>query len=171
MMELSKLKIKSKEDVSLLAEYYMIVKDLIQDKSVQSMNDYIQHADVSCLEHCLNVSYKSFLLCRHLNLDYRSAARGGLLHDFFLYDWHITKPENGLHGFTHARASLENANERFDLNELEKDIIAKHMWPLNLSLPKYRESFIVVLVDKYCSLVEIVRGKLARCTIHRLNGY
>lgn len=121
------------------------------------MKKYIQHSDITCFEHSIHVSYKSYLICRHLGLDDRSAARGGLLHDFFLYDWHNTKPRSGLHGFTHPRAALDNANKRFMLNEIEKDIIEKHMWPLTPSLPKYKESYIIVLVDKYCSFMEIMK--------------
>lgn len=80
-----------------------------------------------------------------------------LADDFFLYDWHNTKPKSGLHGFTHPRTALDNANERFILNEIEKDIIEKHMWPLTPGLPKYKESYIIVLVDKYCSFMEIMK--------------
>jgi uncharacterized protein len=30
--------------------------------------------------------------------------------------------------------------ERFTLNEIEMDIIEKHMWPLTIKLPKYKET-------------------------------
>lgn len=122
------------------------------------MERFIQHRNTNCLEHSINVSYKSYLICRGLGLDYQSAARGGLLHDFFLYDWHITKPKNGLHGLTHPGTALKNADEKFSLNEIEKDIIEKHMWPLTLKLPKYEESFVVSFVDKRCTLREIGFG-------------
>ena len=36
----------------------------------------------------------------------------------------------------------------------EKEIIKKHMWPLTFSPPKYLESFIVTIVDKYCAFKE-----------------
>lgn len=137
-------------------DFKYCISDLIQDESVQSMKNYIQHGNVNCLEHSINVSYKSFLICKRLKLDYKSAARGGLLHDFFLYDWHATKQKSGLHGFTHPQTALTNANERFRLNNIEKDIIEKHMWPLTLKLPKYKESLIIILVDKYCSIAEII---------------
>ena len=63
----------------------------------------------------------------------------------------------------------------FCLNVIEKDIIEKHMWPLTIRLPKYKESFIVSFVDKYCSTAEIfnlrdrnnsdrfIRKLLSRC--------
>jgi uncharacterized protein len=46
------------------------------------MDNIRQHAaGVSCLDHCIFVSYVSFVACKHLGLDSTSAARAGLLHD------------------------------------------------------------------------------------------
>jgi uncharacterized protein len=157
MKESTKLKLNLKADINSDGEYKKCIGDLLQNEIVCSMKKFIQHNNVTCLEHSICVSYYSFFICKRLGLDYRSAARGGLLHDFFLYDWHITKPVKGLHGFTHPNTALENANKYFYLNEIEKDIIEKHMWPLTAKLPKYKESFIVSFVDKYCALMEILK--------------
>lgn len=157
MINLIKLKLNLKVDFSSYEEYKKCISDLMQNEIVWSMGSFVQHSNITCLEHCIYVSYISYFVCRHLGLDYCSAARGGLLHDFFLYDWHITKTENGLHGFTHPYTALRNANKSFDLTDLEKDIIVKHMWPLTIKLPKYKESFIVSFVDKYCAFMEIIK--------------
>ncbi|MGB4440447.1 MAG: HD domain-containing protein [Sedimentibacter sp.] len=141
---------------SFCDEYKDCVNDLIDHEIVRSMENFIQHYNINCLEHSISVSYYSYVICRFLGLDYCAAARGGLLHDLFLYDWHTTKTRNGLHGFTHPKTALENAKKYYKLNMLEEDIIVKHMWPLTLKMPKYKESYIVSLVDKYCSLIEIV---------------
>lgn len=137
--------------------YLDCVKDLLESPVVLSMRKYIQHSDVTCLEHCIFVSYITFLFSRKAGLDYRSAARGALLHDLFLYDWHNTHVSGGLHGFTHPITALNNANLNFKLNSIEQDVIKKHMWPLVLSLPLYKESFIVCLADKYCAIAEIFK--------------
>ncbi|HBC96222.1 MAG TPA: HD family phosphohydrolase [Clostridium sp.] len=150
----SKLHLKTYSKVDLDIEYRKCINDLIASPVVLSMQNFVQHGSLSCLEHCINVSYKSYVICRYLNLNYRSAARGGLLHDMFLYDWHTSKPENGLHAFVHPILALKNANMYFVLNDVEKDIIAKHMWPLTLKPPKYGESLIVSSVDKYCAFTE-----------------
>jgi uncharacterized protein len=121
------------------------------------MNSFIQHGSVTCFEHSLSVSYYSYLVCRLLRFDYCSAARGGLLHDLFLYDWHKSKLIGGKHGFTHPYTALENANKHFLLNEMEKDIIVKHMWPLTVLLPRYKEAYVVSFVDKYCAFLDIVK--------------
>ncbi len=133
--------------------------ELLNSDDVQLMDTFIQHANVSCLEHSISVAYYSYLMCEKLSLhvDRQSIIRGALLHDFFLYDWHLESDRKGLHGFTHPKAALENAEEHFSLNDMEKDIIVKHMWPLTLTPPKYKESLIVSLSDKFCSLIETLR--------------
>lgn len=79
----------------------------------------------------------------------------GMLHDLFLYDWRKKRPDGkGLHAFHHPRIALENSKKIFDLNKKEEDIILKHMWPVTLAFPKYKESYIITLSDKYCALLE-----------------
>ncbi|MBW7571803.1 HD domain-containing protein [Caproiciproducens faecalis] len=133
--------------------------ELLKSEFVQQMGTYIQHANISCLDHSISVAYYSYCLCRKLNLnaDCRSIIRGALLHDFFLYDWHVTKNPKGLHGFKHPLTALENAEAHFTLNDCEKEIIVKHMWPLTITPPKCKEALIVSLSDKFCSLIEILR--------------
>jgi len=167
MINLIKSKLNLKADSSRYEEYKKCISNLAQSETVWSMENFVQHSNITCLEHSIYVSYISYLICRHFKLDYCSAARGGLLHDFFLYDWHTTKTNNGLHGFTHPYTALKNAKGCFYLNDLEKDIIVKHMWPLTVKLPKYKEAFIVSFVDKYCAFMEIIKiGN--RAVIYRL---
>lgn len=139
-------------------EYNEFVKDIINSDVVLSMKKFIQHGTTTCYDHCINVSYYSYRIAKHFNLDAKSTARAALLHDLFLYDWHKViekKPLLQKHGFTHPKTALDNACKYFNLNEIEKDIIIKHMWPLTLRhIPKYKESIIVTMVDKYCSTKE-----------------
>lgn len=137
-------------------KYMKCVYDIMDNDKFKEMSNYIQHGTTTTLEHCLSVSYMSYKLCKHLRLDYVSAARGGLLHDLFLYDWHTHFKETGnrFHGFTHPKTALSNAEKYFELNEVEKDIIVKHMWPLTLIPPKTMEGFVVMYADKYCGLIE-----------------
>jgi len=134
-----------------------VINQLLDASPVRSMQYFIQHADVTCLEHCIFVAYLSFVISRFFGLNAQAAARGALLHDLFLYDWHKQSERKGLHGFTHPTTALNNASHYFELNEIEKDIIEKHMWPLTLKLPKYAESAIVCLSDKICTMVEVFR--------------
>lgn len=149
-----RVKPNSSEDDRLFMD---CIRDLITHEQVQSMKSFIHHSTISCFEHCLHVAHASYKISRRLHIDYRSAARGALLHDFFLYDWHVTKLEKGLHGFRHAHFALQNANLFFHLNDLEKEIIRKHMWPLNIVPPMHIEAFVVVFADKYCTIAEVLR--------------
>ena len=135
-------------------EFKNIIKDLIKNETVQSLNLYKHHYGSSRYEHCLSVSYYSYKICRFFGLDHVSAARAGLLHDLFLYDCENpeTRPKN--HISTHPQIALENAKKLFILNDIEKDIISKHMWPITFSAPKYLETFIVSCIDKFCALKE-----------------
>lgn len=138
-------------------EFVSIVTPLIENETVQQMRQFRQHYDTSCFEHCLQVAYYSYVLCKKWHLDFASAARGGMLHDLFLYNWRHSKKEMQLeswHAFVHPKIALENASRLFTLTKKEQDIIRKHMWPVTLSFPRYRESFIVTFVDKYCALQE-----------------
>lgn len=143
-------------------DYIEIVRDLVDNNKVLSMDDFFQHGNVTCLEHSLSVSYKSYRLCKKFGLDYISAARGGLLHDFFLYDWRIRGDRKRFHGFHHPYTALRNADKLFALNKIEKDIIKKHMWPLATKPPKYAESIIVAIVDKYCATIEWVHPNMSK---------
>lgn len=138
-------------------EFNKIIEELINNPTVQEMNNYRQHYNTSCLEHCIHVAYKNYVICKKLNLDYVSATRAGLLHDLFLYDWRKRQPgPRRLHAFHHPRAALNNSLKLFNLNDKEQDIILKHMWPLTVILPKYKESYIITLTDKYCTLSESI---------------
>lgn len=138
-------------------EFYNIIRDLVNNETVQEMKKYRQHYDTSTYEHCFYVSYISYKICKKLKLDYISTARAAMLHDLFLYDWRNSKKAihlNEYHAFIHPKIALENATKLFDLNEKEKDIIVKHMWPVTITFPKYKESYIVTFVDKYSAIQE-----------------
>lgn len=146
-----------KTDINQYTEFYTLVQDLISNETVQKMKQYRQHYDTSTYEHCFYVAYLSYKICKKLGLDYTSAARAGMLHDLFLYDWRNSRKLlklDGFHAFVHPKIALENASKLFTLTKKEQDIIVKHMWPLTLRFPRYPESYIVTLVDKYSAIHE-----------------
>lgn len=136
-------------------EFQTIIKELIHHETVQQMKNYKQHYETTCFDHCYTAAYYCFSLCKKYHLDYQSATRAAMLHDLFLYDWRVRQPDRkGFHAFTHGKKACENACKIFDLNEKEKDMIIKHMWPVTIEFPKSIEGFILTLVDKYCAIEE-----------------
>lgn len=141
-----------KEYNGIKGEFLSCIFEIIENDKIYEMAGAKKHGKVDCLDHCLFVSYMSFRVCKRLGLDHRSAARGGLLHDFYLYD--KTQRTGHSHRMQHPKIALENATEYFELCDKEKDIILKHMWPITLRVPRYKESFIVDFMDKYCTYLE-----------------
>ena len=142
-------------------EYITAVRTVAGSKNLALEDGFTQHGNTTCLMHSLAVAYYSHKLTKKLwknKFSQKELIRGAVLHDYFLYDWHI-KPfheENGLHGFSHPLTAWQNAKKDYFLTPREEDIIRKHMFPLTLTkIPRYRESWIVTLVDKWLSLYEV----------------
>lgn len=157
--------------------YYDIILefggDILSSEGMQKEKTYLQHGDISCYEHSLLVARKSVSIASalHMNVDMKSLVRGALLHDYFLYDWHIPDQTHRLHGFIHAGRALENAEKDFSLNDKERDIIRRHMFPLNIKPPKYKESAIVCIADKLSAFGETVSGKITGMPRIRRGAY
>lgn len=130
--------------------------DILMSDVYQSQKSIMMHGHVSVYEHCVSVSRMCLKLAHffHLPVNERAMVRGALLHDYFLYDWH--EPGHSLHGFTHPKIALANADRDFDLNAIERDMIVKHMFPLTYRPPKYRETIMICLADKIVALKETI---------------
>lgn len=85
------------------------VRDLLDSPEVQSMRSIRHHPGMSCYDHSVFVSYVAFRLARRWKLDYRTAARAGLLHDLYLYDPRQPGSHQGNQCFAHPKAALSNA--------------------------------------------------------------
>ncbi len=162
----------SKKNILECDDYIACVSDLIEDENILRLREFSHHIGTTRYQHSLNVSYYNFLLCRFLNLDAKSAARAGLMHDLFFYD--RRKHEKGVgessHISEHPKIAFFNASEMFSINELEGDIIANHMWPATAHLPRHKEAFVITFVDKFCAVAEVassVRLKLKRSKKHK----
>lgn len=143
-----------------LSEFRECVQDIITNSNVLALKEHMQHINSTRFEHCEEVAYYTYVICKKLGLDYVSAARGAMLHDFYFYDWrnkHV-EGQKKFHLMRHPNIALTNALDLFELNDLEKDIIKKHMWPVTIIPPGYKETFIVTCVDKYCATVEFFKS-------------
>ncbi len=146
-------------------KYLDIVYPIINSSEFKRKKDWIHHENTTLGEHLLIVSYMSYLICKKRKLNYRDAAIGGLLHDFYSRPWqeHLfeKKPLLKSHGFVHAREAMENAYKFFPeiMNERIANIIERHMFPLTGIPPKYKEGWIVSYVDKKVSLNVVINVK------------
>ncbi|MBP1737232.1 MAG: family hydrolase, diverged [Oscillospiraceae bacterium] len=137
--------------------YVGCVSELLKSQTVQSMRRHHHHCDISCYEHSVFVSYVAFRMARRLKCDYQAAARGGLLHDLYLYDPDDKSAHPGYQCFDHPVAAWKNAKELCDdLTPKEENIILSHMWPMARHRPHSREAVLVSLADKFCATVELL---------------
>lgn len=137
-------------------EYLNIISHIMENEEFSQMKD-IKHHDSTRLKHSLKVSYYSYRIAKFLKLDYKDVARGGLLHDFYLGQVNEQKNVKAkflLFTTKHPNEALDNASKFFELNEKEQDIIVSHMFPVDIKIPKYAESWIVSIVDKVVSTKE-----------------
>lgn len=144
---------KYKETAAVVRRYG---GDILGSQGMLLSQSFRQHGDVSVALHCFFAAVVCVRLARALALrvDTRALVRGALLHDYFLYDWHDPDPSHRLHGFRHAGFALRNAGRDFSLGPIERNMIASHMFPMNLVLPRFRESLLLCLADKICSFCE-----------------
>ena len=133
--------------------YNTLIEDILKHKEFLKLEN-IEHHGTSRLKHSKRVSYYSYRICKSMHIDYISAARAGLLHDFFISPIEQTKKEKIKSVFTHPKKALKTANTYFELNDLEQNIIMSHMFPIYIALPQYLESWIVSIVDKIVGIYE-----------------
>ena len=135
-------------------QYMRIINNIINNEEFNKIKK-IEHHGISRYDHSLKVSYYSYKVAKMLPLDYEQTAIGGLLHDFFFSPEDWSKKDRLKSYFLHPKLSLKTAENNFDLTIKEKDMIRSHMFPVNISVPKYMESWIVSLVDKVVATNEL----------------
>lgn len=159
-------------------EWFNIVKDVLSSDEFQRRKLFPHHVNCSVWDHSIQVSYDAFRVAKRLNADERVCAIAGLLHDFYEHAYiynkeleevdfeyvklsRIKKSFFKKHGFTHAKEAAKNYIKYFP--ELEDEVITDcikcHMFPLNKKAPKYKEGWIITLIDKKNSFGEVINVK------------
>ncbi len=148
----------SKKDLTQIPEYYGYVSDLLCDRNIRHLADYSHHCGTTRLQHSLNVSYYNYKLCRLFKLDAKAGARAGLFHDLFFYNCHEHTKEHieRWHIVRHPKIAFYNTCELYPVSIKESDMILNHMWPLTPRFPRYREGYVITLVDKFCAVAEVM---------------
>ena len=147
-----------------------IYKKIVNTNEFRREMDFIQHGTTSVYEHSISVAEMSLKIARKfkIKVNEKSLIKGALLHDYFLYDWHVSDKSHRLHGFTHPRSAYKNAKRDFGLNKIEENMILSHMFPMGPKIPKYKESWILTCADKYCATKEIVVNIISRFSLTKL---
>lgn len=141
--------------------YLQIVQDLLCQQSVQRMKQYPHHGMINTHFHSVYVSYQVYKCCvfwRIQALKTQDIVRAALLHDLYLYDWHLEKHEKK-HAWYHPQAAVRNI-EKYRLvvlNDMQREMILSHMFPLSAP-PHSLGGWMLTLVDKYCAYRELLHA-------------
>lgn len=148
-----------------------IASEIINKDKYQSLKENPHHG-LNRYVHSMHVAKGTYRIAKFLRMDYISATRGALLHDYFNdYEYRSTK---GLKkGAIHPVIALNNARREYNLNSKEENIIVSHMYPMGDIKPNCPESWVVTMVDKLvaireCSIYKL-REKVALGVIFTIN--
>lgn len=135
-----------------MLDFEIIAQDIVKKDKFQSLKDDPHHG-LTRYDHVMRVAKYTYRFSKLFNLDYISATRGALLHDYFNdSDYRTTKGFKK--GSIHPVIALNNARREFVLNDREENIIVSHMYPLGDVKPNCPESWVVTSVDKMVALYE-----------------
>ncbi len=124
------------------------------------MKQYVVHSDIIVYEHCVKVAVKCLeLVEKHrIACNKEMLVRCALLHDYYLYDWHIPEKGRKLHGTHHQLIAAANAIRDYQISEKEARIIRSHMFPLPPQyVPFCREAWILTWADKIVATGETLK--------------
>ena len=133
--------------------YQTLVYNILNKEEFQKVKQE-RHHGIDRYTHSLDVSYKTYKIAKALKLDYKAAARAGLLHDFFIKEdiEHISFPL-----LKHPKIAADKSRKHFNVSEMEYDLIETHMFPRTIKPPRHIEGWILIVVDTYVSGYETLR--------------
>ena len=135
-----------------------IAKNIINTNKFNELKNESHHGLTRDI-HVMRVSIYTYKITKKLGMDYVSATRAALLHDYF-----TESDFNGVKGIkkgiVHPDIAYQNAKKEFKINDIEKNAIISHMFPLGIKIPKYKESWVLTLTDKSVATYEYAKYKL-----------
>lgn len=141
-------------------EFNSIVEDITKNKKFNKLNKELHHG-ITRYDHSIRVAKWTYGISKLLKIKkVNEITRAALLHDFYTND--DLKGEKSLKKLgLHPNIALKNSMDYYELDDIQKDIIQSHMFPCNLNIPKYKESWLVSTVDKTVGLYEMLRYKVS----------
>ena len=133
------------------------IQDIVKNEQFNKLKEELHHG-ITRYDHSYRVAKWTHIIGKVFKMkNVEQTTRAALLHDFYVND-DLTGSGAKRLG-THPEAALENSLKYYELDNIQKDIIKSHMFPCNLTIPKYKESWLVSTVDKVVGTYEMLRFK------------
>ena len=139
-------------------EFDLLIKDIINNQNFRELDNELHHG-ISRFGHSYRVAEGVYKVTKKLHMNYKEATRAALLHDFY-FNYQLEENGEVKNLVEHPDIALLNASKYYELSDLQKNMIASHMFPLSKVLPKYKESFCITIVDKVVAIYEQHRFKV-----------
>ncbi len=164
-------KYKKNHPVCSEQEIQMTIQSLSSKGRFTSEKTFLHHRETTVYDHSVHVAEVSLAIANSLpfSFDMNSLTRGALLHDYFLYHRNESVKTYVTHGYRHPIIAADNAKADYGINDIEENIIRRHMFPLTPIPPKYREAWVVCIADKCCATLEFLPARITRH--HLSNGH
>ncbi|MCD7770538.1 MAG: HD domain-containing protein [Oscillospiraceae bacterium] len=142
-------------------EIRMTIQSLSNKGRFASEKTFLHHRKITVYDHSVHVAEVSLAIANSLpfSFDMDSLIRGALLHDYFLYHRNESVKTYVTHGYRHPIIAADNAKADYGINDIEENIIRRHMFPLTPMPPKYREAWVVCIADKCCATMEYLPAR------------
>lgn len=130
------------------------------DEEFKKLKNEVHHGS-NRYDHSLRVALKVYKLAKKFNLNYVSATRAALLHDFFLRSdlGDVSDPEELV---LHPALAVENAKKRFNISKKEAKMMITHMYPITKEAPTTKEGWLLTYADKAVSIREYMKYRVLR---------
>lgn len=136
-------------------EFNKIISDILKNEKFIELKEEAHHG-MNRLDHSLNVARTSYLWAKKMGLDnIEEITRAALTHDFF-----TREQLEGKWQIYHPVIARNNTRKYFGLTKKQENMILSHMFPLTKTFPKYKESWLISLSDKYCAFKECTKYKI-----------
>ena len=141
-----------------MKSFESIASEIINSEKYQSLKNENHHG-LSRYDHSIRVAKNTYRISKRIKkMDYISATRGALLHDYFTNEEY--RNTKGMKKYSmHPVIALNNAIREYNLNPIEENVIVSHMYPMGKTKPNCKESWLVSGVDKSVAIYECARYK------------
>ena len=139
----------------LEAEFIHLIKNIIRTETFAATKHHKHHIRGTLYAHSIKVAYLCYLHHkRHaLRIPLAEFVQGALLHDYYLYDLHGSGTPHKFHWLRHPRIALQNAERDYpNLTRAQRDMIARHMFPMTLIPPTTLACWLVCFYDKVAAV-------------------
>jgi uncharacterized protein len=149
---------------SVVRDVNKIGKTILKTESFEKALSQIHHDKTTVGAHSMEVACTALAISRRLkglkiSVNEEQMIRGALCHDLGILGRYDKFANNFVCCYRHPKDSVVVADKLLGgLTDIEKDVIAHHMWPVTPVPPHHREAYIVTLADKICAVREIIRS-------------